>query len=359
MNFSAADMVLQLIRIALCNAEKLSKKLSDSDWDEVYSYACKQAVTGICFAGIQRLPKEQIPYKHLLMKWFGQTEHIRIMNSRVDQQTAKVWSILYDAGFNAAILKGQGIATLYGELSTYRTTGDIDVWVSGGFDVVNKFVQETIPTKDLAYHRFHYGMFQDTEVELHFRPTLMRNLLDDVRLQKWCKSFEQETFVMTDKGFMMPPLTFNRVFILTHIYRHFLFEGIGMRQLIDYYFVLKSEVLDAKAKTELMSLFKSFRLTRFVQAIMWIMQSAFGLEDNYLLCTPNVKEGQFVLSEVLQTGNFGHNETRYQGFSTFNRMSVHGLHLISHYPSEVLWTPVWLLYHKIWKFNKLRKTKKI
>lgn len=114
----------------------------------------------------------------------------------------------------AYILKGQGIAAHYGDISSYRQSGDIDVWVKGGFDKLNEYVQKTAPTMDIAYHRFHFDAFSDTEVELHYRPTLMRNLWNDRKLQRWCDRFGPETFVMLeDKGFKVPPLEFNVVFI--------------------------------------------------------------------------------------------------------------------------------------------------
>ena len=80
----------------------------------------------------------------------------------------------------------------------------------------------------------------------------------------------------------------------------------------------------------------------------------FGLEREYMLCEPDEKEGRFILDEIMQTGNFGHGDTRYLGYSKLKRMTRHGLYLLMHYPSEVLWTPIWLVYHKVWKRIKLK-----
>lgn len=238
-----------------------------------------------------------------------------------------------------------------------RQSGDIDVWVKGGFDVVNDFVQRTRPTDDIAYHRFHYNMYADTEVELHHRPTLMRNLFDDRRLQRWCDSFGADTFVMTDKGFAVPSLEFNRIFILTHIYRHFLFEGIGLRQLMDYYFVLKASPQPSPERESEKTLIKRISMQRFAAAVMWVLGRVFGLEREYMLCEPDEKEGRFILDEIMLMGNFGQGDRRYKGYGKLRRMSRHGLHLLMHYPSEVIWTPVWLVYHRIWKYRKLKQHK--
>lgn len=277
----------------------------------------------------------------------------------MDRRSAKVWHRLKEAGLNAAILKGQGVATEYGELASLRQSGDIDVWVLGGYDKVCEYVQSVAPTKDVAYHRFHFEVFKDTEVELHHRPTLMRNLFDDRKLTRWYNSFHVDSFrFLEDKGFAVPSYDFNRIFILTHIYRHFLFEGIGLRQVMDFYFVL----LNSTGNKDELKLLKDFRLTRFAQAIMWILYSQFGLEREKLMaCGMNEKEGRFVLNEIMTTGNFGQADQRYRyvHLRKVRQKLAHGAHLISHYPLEVVWTPIWLLYHRYWKKQTKRNQKKI
>lgn len=351
------NLFFDLIKVAIGVRSDISKSISANEWQGLYDMAYKQAILGVCFYGVQDLRKKksasvQFLPNSLFSKWLGQVVKIQQKNELIDKLSANVWKRLEDAGLRAAILKGQGLCLLYGNLASLRQSGDIDIWVKGGFDTVNRFVQSTCPTSDFAYHRFHYNIFNGIEVELHHRPTLMRNLFDNSRLQAWCDSIPFDSFVMTNKGFLMPSIHFNRIFILTHIYRHFLFEGIGMRQIMDYYFVLKAESLSQSERDDIMILLKRFRLERFASAMMWIMQEVFELNSNYLLCCPNRQEGLFVLYEVMQTANFGQGDTRYTGYSTIKRMSCHGKHLLFHYPSEVICTPMWLLFHKIWRMTK-------
>lgn len=387
-------MIFQLVQIAIGHRKKLSRSLSEKEWWRLYDYVVKQAVAGICFAGVEKLPKEQWPPQELLYEWIGTAEQIKQQNAIVDKLTAEMWEQLKEDGLEAVVLKGQGIATFYGhteilrpdgskrpkveltdntdhnaDLSTLRQSGDIDIWVLGGYQKVCDYVQRTYPTDDVAYHRFHYDAFPDIEVELHHRPTLMRNLLDDRKLARWYNSFKAEDFVyLEDKGFAVPPASFNVIFILTHIYRHFLFEGIGLRQVMDYYFVLKghtvttdsTDIISLAEKEEIAETLEELRLMRFAEAMMWILHTQFGLERQYLICEMNEKEGRFVLDEILQTGNFGQADSRYQ-FKRWYKLRhhiAHSSHLLLHYPSEVLWTPVWLIYHKMWKWEKKRKIRK-
>lgn len=273
----------------------------------------------------------------------------------MDRRTAEVWHRLKDARLDAVVLKGQGIAYEYGELASFRQSGDIDIWVLGGYQKVCDYVQKIAPTTDLAYHRFHFNVFQDTEVELHHRPTLMRNIMDDRRLARWYNSFGADSSVfIVEKGFAIPSPAFNRIFILTHIYRHFLFEGIGLRQVMDYYFVLKGHGNNTVTTGKIL---KELGLTRFAKAMMWILHTQFGLEEQYLICDMNETEGRFVLNEIMITGNFGRADQRYhyRHFRKMRQKLSHGSHLLLHYPSEVLWTPIWLVYHRYWKKRHKRE----
>ena len=349
-------MIFELIQIALGNKRQLERQLSPKEWREIFEQSLKQAIVGIAFCGVQKLSREQWPPKQILFEWMGLAEQIKRRYAFVDKQTAIIWKKLHEDGLDVAILKGQGIATLYGELAPYRQSGDIDVWVKCEYQIICDYIQRTHPTDDVAYHRFHYNYFDDTEVELHHRPTLMRNLFDDRKLTRWYESYGQESFIyLKEKGFAIPSLDFNRIFILTHIYRHFLFEGIGLRQIIDYYFVLKAEVIFDKDR--IVKTLKDLRLTKFAEAMMWILHTQLGLEEKYLICGMNEKEGRFVFNEILETGNFGQADTRYRyrRFFKLRHHIAHGSHLLLHYPSEVIWTPIWLVYHKAWKWNKKRK----
>lgn len=360
------DCLLELVRIAIGNQKTLSHSPSPEEWWQIYDAANRQSLLGVCFEGVSMLNEAFRPDAGLFYQWLSMVAQIQEQNAHVDRQTAEMWRKLKDAGLQAAVLKGQGIAVLYDirgkkvegskeSLATLRQSGDIDIWVKGGYRKVCDFVQKTIPTDDVAYHRFHYDAFEDTEVELHHRPTLMRNLFDDRRLERWYDSFGADSFVyLEDKGFAVPSYEFNRIFILTHIYRHFLFEGVGLRQVMDYYFVLRNgRVLKEDAK-EVIRTLRFLRLEKFAGAMMWVLKEKFGLEEDCLICEPDEKEGRFLLNELLMSGNFGQTDKRYQYKRLFKMQLLlfRGSHLLIHYPSEVIWSPIWIVYHWFWKRKK-------
>ena len=190
----------------------------------------------------------------------------------------------------------------------------------------------------------------------------MSNLIQNRKLQKWMEEYEEELLNTTielpnEVGFIpIPSLALNRYYILLHCYNHIFSEGLGLRQIMDLYFVLVQECFD-KAKDSVFKKFflDSLGLRRFASAMMWIMGYVFRLEKEKMLCEPDEKEGRYILNEVMQNGNMGHHDHRIKRVSKNAKIQSvaasiqHTWHLATHYPSEFLWTPVWIFWHYVWK----------
>ena len=151
----------------------------------------------------------------------------------------------------------------------------------------------------------------------------------------------------------MPTLELNRVFILVHIYRHLFSEGIGLRQLMDYYYVLRQGFTEAERR-ETLQVLESLKMVRFAGAVMWVLQQLFGMDDRYLLIAPNEREGRFLIREVMLAGNFGQYDTRlqhYEGESALHwglRKVMRNFRFVRSYPSEVLWSPLFKIWNYLW-----------
>ena len=77
------------------------------DWQELYSFASKQALLGLCFESIERLGKEYP--EELLMNRMGKVQQIRRQNMKVNVVAVKLFSMLRENEFRCCVLKGQGI----------------------------------------------------------------------------------------------------------------------------------------------------------------------------------------------------------------------------------------------------------
>ncbi len=61
------------------------------------------------------------------------------------------------------------------------------------------------------------------------------------------------------------------------IYRHLLDEGVGLRQLVDYYYILQHS--SESERQEAVVTLTSFRMKRFVGAVIYVMQEVLGMEE--------------------------------------------------------------------------------
>lgn len=139
----------------------------------------------------------------------------------------------------------------------------------------------------------------------------------------------------------VPSLEFNRYYILLHCYNHTFSEGLGLRQIMDLYFVLNQGHTDSTETSEYMKFFlDELGLRKFASAMMWIMGRVFDLERKKMLCEPDEKESRYILNEVMQKGNMGHHDARIKRVNKNARWQsiaatlLHNWHLTTHYPSE-------------------------
>ena len=224
--------------------------IAGMDWQELYSFASKQALLGLCFEGIERLGKEYSEElrlnpigRELLMTWMGKAQQIRRQNMKVNAVASKLYSMLREDGLRCCILKGQGNALIYPNVYS-RNPGDIDVWVNASRKRIMEYAQKKFELGDDIRLQHLETSLDGVPVELHFFPCSMNNPIYHARLQKWFRrnaDLQCSHIVGLPDGagdIAIPTTAFNVVYQLTHLYHHFFDEGIGMRQIIDYYYVV-------------------------------------------------------------------------------------------------------------------------
>ena len=238
------------LKYCLGYKENMSKIVAGMDWQELYSFASKQALLGLCFEGIERLGKEYPEElrlnpigRELLMTWMGKTQQIRRQNMKVNAVAGKLFSMLREDGLRCCILKGQGNALLYPNPYS-RTPGDIDVWINASRERIMKYTQKKFELGDDIRLQHLETSLDGVPVELHFFPCSMNNPIYHARLQKWFRRYADlqcSNVVSLPDGIgaiAIPTTAFNVIYQLTHLYHHFFDEGIGMRQIIDYFLVV-------------------------------------------------------------------------------------------------------------------------
>ncbi len=361
MNLVQYTLFFELLRVALGNLDSLSKTVSEQEWLYLYKIAERQALLGISFYGVSRieLQEQKLPVD-LYYDWLATATQIQSQNEKLDQQTIAIWNRLKESGFASIILKGQGNATMYGPMSSLRQSGDIDVWIQGNRKCILGWVSRIAPTNKITWLHAHLHFFKDTEVEVHFVPTYLRNPLYNYRLQKWFNQngwSNTKTVQIGGGEISIPNDEFNIVFQLLHIFRHLFGEGIGLRQVMDYYFLLltrNQENIENKNE-KVMAILRQVGLTQFASGMMWILGYVFHLEQELMICGRDEKLGRMILDDIMKSGNFGHQDERKRNgesrVDTFLRVNRENIRYIRYFPTEVICTPFYRIWHRCWKWS--------
>ena len=352
-------LFFELIQVSLGCRTKLSRIPSDEEWRSLFQMAQKQAIAGKLFPTLDNLATDgQKPPLDVLYEWIGLTEQIKQRNILLNQRCIELMGLFEKNGFNSCILKGQGNALMYPE-PLYRTSGDIDIWVCGKREEIFEFCKLKAGIHDVNIHHMQFPIYEDVEVEVHFVPSYSRVPRFTKRNRTFFEQFQREEiagtgFFSEDTKMYVPTKEMNLVFQMSHMARHFFYGGIGLRQVIDYYYLLKYTKNKVNRK-EIVEIFKKLGLYKFACAVMWVLKEALGMEDSFLLVSVDKKRGELLLDEIMTTGNFGQYDKRQT--SNFLRKSAtlsainRNLRLLRLFPEEAFWTP----FTEVWYYLKYRE----
>lgn len=411
MHNNATTYFFELLQMSVGRREGLSGTPVKEEWKAMFRTAREQALVGVFTEAVCRLPEEMRPPRKPLTRLCSEVVMIEDANRRLFGKCCDLTEALVAGGFDSCILKGQGMAMLYPK-PLLRHSGDIDVWMkSSGLsphplkqerdprqgegcksveDTIYNYARTKGTIADAVYH--HLGIPLTIEraddgkvtiaasdnaaddVEMHFRPSFMFCPRHNRRMQEWFDEqwplqqkhtvqVKAEFFAPGRKdeacSFCCPTPSFNAIYCLAHIYRHLFDEGVGLRQLLDYYYVIKAynaDTDDTRHATTLANL-KRFGLYRFAQAVMYVLHEVFALPESEMLVPMNEKTGRFLLDEILRAGNFGKYDDRVNiqanetPFHKFIRRQRYSLRLLRYFPSEVLWQPYFKFWHRRWRLR--------
>ena len=354
------------LKYCLGNKGNISRVVDSMDWQELYSFASKQAILGLCFDGIERLGEEYREElrlnpieRELLMTWMGKAHQISRQNRKVNAVASKLYSMLRGDGLRCCILKGQGNALMYPNPYS-RTPGDIDVWIDASRERIMEYAQKKFELEDDIRLQHLETSLDGVPVELHFFPCSMNNPIYHARLQKWFRrnaDLQCSHIVGLPDGagdIAIPTSAFNVVYQLCHLYHHFFDEGIGMRQIIDYYYVVNNDEL-LVIKETLQKELKHLGLWKFAGALMYVLHEVLGLSEEKMIAPMDEKRGKLLLAEILNGGNFGQYFTKYGHFTQQGMAKKYflkiwrNMHFVRYYPAEALSEPIFRTWHFFWR----------
>lgn len=326
--------------------------LRDFDWQAFFRFAKEQTLLGIAFDGVQRLGKESAPPQGLLLSWFAIHQQLRMQNLRLNKATAYIYNKVRAEGFRCCILKGQGNAVMYPHPAS-RVPGDVDVWVDASREDIRRLATLLVRDGGSVGEESlnHIGLtMHGIAVELHSTPGFMANFVYNRRLQKWLKQKVDEqcsnmVALPNDVGLVaVPTHSFNIVYQLYHLYHHYFYEGVGLRQVVDYYFVLVKNSIALERELKHLGLWK------FAGAMMYVLHKVMGMPKDKMIAPMDAKRGQMLLDDILNGGNFGHYDKHHVLGHNLLRL-YRDARLLRYYPAEALSEPIFRVWHFFWRMK--------
>lgn len=359
------SLIYELIRVAIGTSDSLSRAPSKKEWYQIYSQSEKQALLAICFYGIQKLYKHNaelvsdLPLE-LRIKWIGMSVSVQNRNIQLNNQCVIIQKQFKEAGLNTCILKGQGVASYYyPELSCLRQSGDIDIWVDAGWKKVMDYVCSRTPNREFDIKHAHINAFDDTIVEVHWWPSVAINLCYQRTLQDYYRKqaphqCQHRIALQNEQVITAPDAIFEAVHILYHIYNHFLYEGIGLRQIMDLYFVLVNGGLTEQDRLNIEKTYRRLGLAKIAPAVMWVLCEVFNMDEEFCIGKKDNALGHILLRDIEDGGNFGvHSEENRINHESFIQRMIRRMkrriRLVKFNPLGVISSPFTKVMILLWK----------
>ena len=384
------NLFFELLRVSIGKSGCLSKTPTNEEWKALYDIAIKQSLVGVCFVGLHSLcinPDNGFMRigmsEDLFFNWMGMATQINIRNEVVSKAVGKVKEHLEHEGFDMVLLKGQGNMCNYPDsLRMFRNSGDIDTWIMPknfeamslnecmkNDEIVLKHFWKKDSTIRHCYIHINDSQIKGIDVEVHYRPSFINAPWRNRKFQRWMVEKAPEQFsniaILPESGDVrvaVPTNSFNLIYQLNHMYRHIFDDGLGLRQIMDYYFLLQQDLTYVDTKS-LQKEIEMFGMKHFASALMFVMQKVFCLPINKMIAPPDEKSGRFLLSEIMQSGNFGHYDERQKrtkhenGVERFLRRQKRNMRFLGQYAEEVLCVPLFRVYQEYWRIKMNIKCK--
>ncbi|MDE6311536.1 MAG: nucleotidyltransferase family protein [Muribaculaceae bacterium] len=304
-----------LLRSGLYGTPIPTAELPESiDWKTTISLARKHTVLGIIIDSIQYLPENLRPSSSISARLGNFALAIMQANMIVDKSAARLVAFFKGHGIEGVLLKGQGVARYY-RVPQLRQSGDIDFYVGiGPYEKsieLSKAHLITEPQKSTQNQEEFAFYMDNVVVELHRVATILFSPIRRKRFQKWIveeleQSPKRRTLKIGSAEITLPSYDFDAIFVFYHAWRHYVMEGIGLRQLCDWTMIFRSHSSDIDPE-RLTENLRRFGLTKPWKLFACIAVNYLGLQADLMpLYDPSYsKKAEKILKKIVEEGNFG------------------------------------------------------
>lgn len=306
------SIYFSILRSALWNTPLFfPSPLSNEMWNEIYAISKEQTVTGIMLDAISKLPPEQKPPTELLLKWVIQQRVIEQKNIIMNKVLIELINKFNNHNIQVYVLKGQGVAQNYPR-PTHRICGDIDLYFKEkDFEQAVELLKSSgCPIEGNPNETHHETQYNNIKLELHKKSaTFFTNKLQAKYNKITSTALEKERAFETinDTEIEVLPHEANSLQLLSHMLRHIITAGLGLRQVCDWVLYTNKHLNDNN-KEQFLTNIKELDLLQTYKAISAIATDYLGLPKEKVVCEINDKDKRLakkVFKIIMEYGNFG------------------------------------------------------
>ena len=275
------------------------------DWSKLQALAERHGLSSIVLDGIERLPESMRPPKVFLLQWIG--EIIQCYEQRYELYCRAIADLanFYDShGLKMMVLKGY-TCSLDWPKPEHRPCGDIDIWMFGK----QKEADATITSEkglivDNSHHHHSVFEWQGFTVENHYDFINVHHHKTNGKFEKVLKEFGRDDSYFVEikdastgslSKVYLPSPNLNALFLLKHMMIHFAAEGIFLRQLLDWGFLVLAHHQDINWKW-LEDVLERFGMIDMYNTLNAICVEELGFEPSIF---PRVQYYPFLKDKVL------------------------------------------------------------
>ena len=321
------------IYILLCDVltNKNRRKLCNDEVKSLYYIAIKHGIWPILYLNLKQLFQDglaEVPPKQMEI-WENEYFFNVIQNIKMNSFVHKTIKALEKKGIPCCILKGETLAQLY-SVPEARISGDTDIFIGTekideAVETVKEMGYEVELKQALSHHIVCHSPLGGT-IELHL--TLHEEFIEEIWFDN--QVFFQEPFQsieLENEKFQTLGYTDGAIFNTLHLIKHFLSNGVGLRQVFDVLLYLKEykSEIDWLRYNQLM---QGLKYDKFINVLyhIGVRYLNFISEDFDLYAVEN-EIVEYTMNEIMEAGTFGlEDQKRKEFYKTYTRERFHSFH---------------------------------
>lgn len=294
------ELLLKLIRSSVLQSEEDFSEFSDfEDWGSLFTLCSIHSVVGMTYDKLVEQFGDRLPEKYAI--WFKHSAFKEMSFQAVRSLSfMSFYQRLKEADLAPVILKGEVLRSLYPKPES-RTSLDEDFLIDESKyealtnELTNMGFEEVMQgDDDKHWFNKNYSVY----FEVHTAP-----FPAEKSFEKWNMAFDgyQDKTIVNDNGIISLSREDNLVFLILHAAKHFIYSGVGIKQIVDIALFMREygSEINMKRVRDTLKKVKAYtfasEITAFIKKYIYPDTYTFG----------STRLGDDFVQDILKSGSLG------------------------------------------------------